>query len=163
MRGCVRKSILALLCLTLVGITPTPAHAQFKAPGPVIFEPGSDKLSPASDDVLKAVHDYLVDKPAITMMRIEGHTDSDGKPADSQVLSEKRALAVVRWLISAGIDCRRLIAVGFGPSKPIAPNDTPDSKAANRRIEFVNAMLLGHAIGGMPVDGGGKVAADPCK
>ena len=62
-----------------------------------------------------------------------------------------------------GIDCKRLIPVGFGETKPVAPNDTPDNKAQNRRTAFVNAALKGKPIGGMPVDGGGKVAGDPCK
>ena len=133
-----------------------------KLPGPVVFETGSDKLSPVSDDVLEVVHDYLDAKTDITLMRIEGHTDSDGDAADNQALSEKRALSVARWLVAVGVKCDRLIPVGFGQSKPIALNDGPDGKAQNRRVAFVNAALRGRAIGGAPVDGGGKVAGDPC-
>ena len=66
-------------------------------------------------------------------------------------------------MVAVGIKCDRLIPVGFGSAKPIVPNDTPDHKAQNRRIAFVNAALRGRAIGGMPVDGGGKVAGDPCR
>ena len=60
------------------------------------------------------------------------------------------------------IDCNRLIAVGFGSTKPVADNSTPVGKAENRRIEFVMAGLRGKAISGMPLDGGGKVAGDLC-
>ena len=78
------------------------------------------------------------------------------------MLSEKRALAVCATLVKLGVDCKRLIAVGFGSSKPVADNVTAEGKATNRRLIFVNAALRNHAIGGMPVDGGGKVAGEIC-
>jgi OOP family OmpA-OmpF porin len=136
-------------------------HGELVLPGPVVFETGSAKLSPVSDEVLEHVKAYLADKDYISLMRIEGHTDSDAK--DGQALSEKRAMAVVAWLVGHGVACSRLLPVGFGSNKPVAPNDTPDNKAKNRRISAVNAALKGRAIGGMPVDGGGHVAGDPCK
>lgn len=138
-------------------------NGALKLPGPVVFETGSDKLSPVSDTVLDVVEDYLAAKQDITLIRIEGHTDSDGKAADNQMLSEKRAMAVARWLVGHGVACGRVIPVGFGQTKPVVPNDTPDNKAQNRRVAFVNAALKGKPIGGAPVDGGGKVAGDPCK
>ncbi|MFI5132505.1 MAG: hypothetical protein ACHQFX_21050, partial [Chitinophagales bacterium] len=57
----------------------------------------------------------------------------------------------------------RLIAVGFGSSKPVESNDTPIGKAANRRVVFALAALNGRMIGGMPADGGGMAAGDVCK
>lgn len=137
--------------------------AALKLPGPIVFEVGSDKLKPESDEVLEIVRDYLQAKPEITLLRIEGHTDTAGAAAANQALSEKRSLAVARWLIGQGIDCRRLIAVGFGGTKPIADNATPEGKAQNRRTSFINAALRGKPIGGLPVDGGGMVSGDPCK
>lgn len=136
---------------------------QLKLPGPVVFETGKTTLKPESDEVLSIVANYLKDKPEITLLRIEGHTDSDGNDADNQRLSEGRALAVAQWLTGKGTDCKRLIPVGFGETKPVAANDTAENKAQNRRTAFVNAALKGKPIGGMPVDGGGKVAGDPCK
>ena len=138
-------------------------NGALKLPGPVVFETGSDKLSPVSDEVLMVVADYLSAKPDITLLRIEGHTDSDGAKAGNQTLSEKRSLSVARWLVAVGVACHRLIPVGFGQDKPIVPNDTPDNKAQNRRVAFVNAALKGKPIGGAPVDGGGRVSGDPCK
>lgn len=138
-------------------------NGALKLPGPVVFETGSDKLSPVSDTVLDVVEDYLAAKPDITLLRIEGHTDSDGKADANQMLSERRAMAVARWLIGQGVLCSRLIPVGFGQTKPVAANDTADNKAQNRRVAFVNAALKTKPIGGAPVDGGGKVAGDPCK
>ena len=153
--------------------TPVPQFTvednTLKLPGPVVFETNSDKLSPVSDEVLQIVHDYLDAKPEITLLRIEGHMDTDdmdrsGHRFDSQILSEKRALAVTHWLVDHGIACERLLAVGFGTTKPIAPNDTPDNKAQNRRITFVNAELNGHLVGPGPFRalGGGRPAGVPC-
>jgi len=147
----------------LAGADVSVAGGKLVLPGPVVFETGSDRLSPASDAVLGAVRDYLVAHPDITLVRIEGHVDSDGAAAMGQTLTEKRAMSTARWLTSKGIDCHRLLPVGFGSTKPIAPNDTPANKAQNRRIDFAPAALRGRAIGGMPVDGGGTVAGDPCK
>ena len=132
-------------------------------PKPVEFETGSDRLRPSSDEVLKVVKVYLDVKKDLTLLRIEGHTDSDGRPDDNQVLSEKRAMAVARWLIAHGIACDRLLPVGFGQSKPLADNATEAGKAQNRRTSFVPAALKGRAIDGMPVDGGGKSAGNACR
>jgi OOP family OmpA-OmpF porin len=52
--------------------------------------------------------------------------------------------------------------VGFGHTRPIVPNDTTENRARNRRVAFVRAALNGRSIGGEPLDGGGKVAGDPC-
>jgi OOP family OmpA-OmpF porin len=138
-------------------------NGRLELPGPVVFETGSDRLKPESDAVLQVVVDYLNAKKDITLMRIEGHTDSDGKPEANMELSQKRSMSVARWLVGKGIDCKRVIPVGFGQDKPIADNKTPEGKAQNRRTYFVNAQLKGKAIGGMPVDGSGKPAGDPCK
>ena len=95
----------------------------------------------------------LADKSAITLLRVEGHVV--GK--DAQARSELRAMAVAKALVKAGVDCHRLLAVGFGASKPAF-----EDAAQNTRMVFANAQLRGHAIGGAPVDGGGKVAGDVC-
>ena len=75
-------------------------------------------------------------------VRVEGHTDSKGSDAYNQRLSQRRAEAVVKYLIGKGIDPSRLEAVGFGEGRPIAPNQNPDGsdnptgRAKNRRTEF---------------------------
>lgn len=69
-------------------------------------------------------------------MEISGHTDSDGSEADNLVLSERRADAVADYLTAAGVDAKRLVAVGHGESRPVRENETVQGKAANRRIEF---------------------------
>lgn len=136
---------------------------QLELPGPVVFETGSDTLKPESDEVLNIVNDYMKESKDISLLRIEGHTDSDGDDKANQTLSEKRAMSVARWLTGKGTDCKRLLPVGFGETKPVADNSTPEGKAQNRRTAFVNAGRNGKPIGNFPVDGGGKNAGDPCK
>ncbi|AUX22983.1 hypothetical protein SOCEGT47_034990 [Sorangium cellulosum] len=136
---------------------------QVELPGPVVFETASDKLAPESDEVLGIVDDFLNQRKDVSLLRIEGHTDSDGEDALNQTLSEKRAMSVARWLVAKGHDCKRFIAVGFGESKPVADNNTPEGKAQNRRTGFFIAAVNGKAVDGAPVDAGGKVAGDPCK
>jgi OOP family OmpA-OmpF porin len=149
--------------------TPPPSNfdmvgEMIKLPAPVMFETGSDRLKPESDVVLELVADYLDAKQQVTTLRIEGHTDADGDDRANQTLSEKRAMAVAHWLTDrGGVDCRRLIPVGFGESQPVAPNNTPEGKTLNRRVAFVNAAVNDRALGGKPLDGGGRVAGDPCQ
>ncbi len=150
-----------------------PAHAEtprtfeldgnnLTVPAPILFETGSDTIKPESAPALEHVVAYLGDKSYISLMRVEVHSDSQGNANYNQTLTEKRALAIARALVGKGVDCKRLIPVGFGDSKPVAPNDSADGRAQNRRTVFANAKLRGRAIGGMPVDGGGREAGDPC-
>lgn len=130
----------------------------------VVFETGKATLAPESEAALNFVKEYLVAKTYVTMLRIEVHTDSQGDDAANQKLSEARAAAVVDALTQRGVSCSRLIAVGFGETKPVAPNTTAEGRAKNRRTVFVNAGLRGRAIGGMPIDGGGvAVKASSCQ
>ena len=70
-------------------------------------------------------------------LRIDGHTDRDGSGASNMLLSEARAEDVKRRLIERGINEKRLTIKGFGSTKPIKPNNTPENKAQNRRVEFM--------------------------
>jgi OOP family OmpA-OmpF porin len=132
-------------------------------PAPIVFEPASDKLSPQSDEMLEIVRDFLDARPDLTVLRIEGHTDSEGNVDAALALSQKRAMAVARWLVAMGVPCERLFPVGFGQSRPIAPNDTPDHKAQNRRIVFAEARIKKQAVDGLAVDAGGTPAGDACR
>ncbi len=129
---------------------------------PITFETGKATLTSESAVALAHVKAYLDDKTYITTLRVENHSDSMGSEAFSQKLSESRALAVAKALVARGVDCKRLIAAGFGSTKPATSNDTAENRAKNRRTEFANAALRGRPIGGMPVDGGGVVAGDVC-
>jgi OmpA-OmpF porin, OOP family len=135
---------------------------QLIVPHPIAFVPGTADLKD-SDDAIAYVAGYLRSKSYVSTLRIEVHSDSQGADDYNQQMSEKRALAVAKALVAKGADCKRLLPVGFGETKPVADNKTADGRAQNRRTWFFNAALRGKPIGGMPTDGGGKVAGDPCK
>jgi len=122
----------------------------------ISFANGKADLLPASLPAMLTIKKYLEDKNYITLLRVEGHVSCG---TGAQALSEARAKAVCNWLVEQGIDCKRLLPVGFGCNKPLM--DVHNE--LNARITLVNAALRGHAIGGMAVDGGGQVAGDPCK
>lgn len=71
---------------------------------------------------------------------IEGHTDSDGKDEYNQKLSERRAAAIEMYLKTKELGIASLTSVGYGESQPVAPNDTPENKARNRRVEIKIAV-----------------------
>lgn len=142
---------------------PAPVATEpLKVPGPLTFATGSDRLNPESDAALTHLKEYLGQKTQVTRIRIEGHTDSAGARSANQKLSEGRALSVAGWLVNHGVDCKRLLAVGFGDSKPIADNTSAEGRAQNRRTMFINAEVDGKQLGGAPLDGGGVVAGDSC-
>lgn len=136
---------------------------EVKISQPILFETASSKLKPESDAALLIIKKYLDDKSYISLLRVEGHSDNTGRPESNQQLTQSRAMSICMRLVELGVDCKRLLPVGFGRTKPVALNDSPEGKAQNNRIVFVNASLRGHAIGGMPEDGGGVVAGDVCK
>ena len=100
------------------------------------FDVGKATLRPESMGVINKIYKLLSEHPEVNFS-IEGHTDSDGDFDFNQKLSEERAKTVMTQLVSMGIDSGRLSSKGFGESKPINTNDTPEGKAANRRVEFV--------------------------
>jgi len=102
---------------------------------PIYFDFDKATIKPVSYPVLDQVGQVMRDRPTI-MVRVEGHTDSVGSDRYNQRLSERRAHAVVKYLIAKGIPSNRLQAVGFGEARPIATNDTPEGRAKNRRTEF---------------------------
>ena len=97
----------------------------------------------SADDTLTAKGKALLDE-ALPIIReskqgeieIAGHTDSRGQPVFNQELSQARAEAVRDYLVGKGIDTKRLKPVGYGPSRPIADNNTSSGQKKNRRIEF---------------------------
>jgi outer membrane protein OmpA-like peptidoglycan-associated protein len=103
--------------------------------GAIYFRTGSAQLDPASRPVLNEVVDVVGKCPKLKV-EVSGHTDADGSDNANQLLSERRAGAVAQFIRSAGIPEVQLSSVGFGETKPVAANDTPEHKALNRRIEF---------------------------
>jgi len=97
----------------------------------------SDTVAPSSYPALDEVARLLVANPEIRRLRIEGHTDDKGGERFNLELSRRRANAVRDVLVKRGnVDPKRLISIGFGQSRPIAPNDTVEGRAKNRRVEL---------------------------
>ena len=103
---------------------------------PVYFATNKAAILDQSFEILDEVARVLKENPQITLVRIEGHTDSRGKDSYNQKLSQKRAESVRKYLIGRGIDRDRLEAVGYGEAQPIADNETQEGRAKNRRVEF---------------------------
>ncbi|MCX7785425.1 MAG: OmpA family protein [candidate division WOR-3 bacterium] len=103
----------------------------------ITFESNKATIKPESYDALQEAGKILLDNPKIKV-EIQGHTDNIGSEKYNQVLSEKRAYAVKEYLVkNLGIAADRLIAKGYGSTKPIADNTTEHGRALNRRVEFV--------------------------
>jgi OOP family OmpA-OmpF porin len=100
------------------------------------FDTGKSAILPESEDALKQIL-ALLNQNASLRLRVEGHTDNQGTAVANQTLSEKRAQAVMGWLIANGVDAGRLTAKGFGQTKPVADNSTDEGRAKNRRVELV--------------------------
>ena len=107
--------------MSLQGVNFDFDKATLKAEAAAILDKGVEALKQA---------------PSIAV-RVEGHTDSRGTDAYNLVLSEKRAKAVVAYLVGKGVGAERLTAVGMGEAAPVAPNDTAENMAKNRRVDLV--------------------------
>ncbi|MGD8758562.1 MAG: OmpA family protein [Deltaproteobacteria bacterium] len=103
--------------------------------GVVLFDVNKSELKPAAYPLLDEVVSIMKKNPDIRGF-IEGHTDSTGPAAYNQQLSEKRARSVEAYIETHGIDRARFSVKGYGESKPIAPNDTPEGRQENRRVEL---------------------------
>lgn len=103
----------------------------------ILFATGSDKIQPASKDILSQIGEAMKSAPGMKF-EIIGHTDNVGTPANNQVLSEKRATAVKAYLIqNFNINAAILKTSGKGASQPVAENSSESGKAQNRRVVFI--------------------------
>ena len=108
--------------------------------GGALFKPGSDTLLPISfvflDEVIRITEEFAYE------LSIEGHTDgspiSTARFPTNWHLSTSRSISVLRYMIDAGeVDPSRIAAAGYGSTRPLVPNDSPENRAINRRVEFV--------------------------
>jgi OOP family OmpA-OmpF porin len=150
--GCAHREVV------VVAVTPPPAPTPVvvRAPEPPreIHLPGelefdlnlaTIKDSEQSAALLSELASILLNNPRITRLRIEGHTDSVGRPRANQRLSQRRADAVADWLAAHGVDRGRLDTIGYGQSRPLVDNDTAEHRKMNRRTEFHIAEIDGKA------------------
>jgi outer membrane protein OmpA-like peptidoglycan-associated protein len=101
----------------------------------VFFEQGKPLLKKESYAELNRLAEVLTDQPSM-QIELSGHTDNVGSRDKLIQLSADRVETVRKYLISKGISTKRISGKGFGPDKPIAPNDTEENKKRNRRVDF---------------------------
>ena len=100
------------------------------------FETGSTALTPESVDTVSSLVAVLKAYPAVSVT-LEGHTDNTGDPAANKKLSLERASAVKDLMVRGGVADSRITSAGFGQENPVAPNETAEGRAKNRRLEMV--------------------------
>jgi outer membrane protein OmpA-like peptidoglycan-associated protein len=102
----------------------------------VEFEIDSFALTPKGRSLLDEVLAALDGAPDDIRIQIAGHTDNNGSDAENLLLSQRRAQAVLDYLVANGQDPERFETIGYGETQPVASNDTEEGRARNRRIEF---------------------------
>lgn len=101
----------------------------------IFFEFDKFDLKDSSIPELNRILTFLKENPRVKV-EIAGHTDNAGTAAYNRQLSLKRAQSVFNYLVEKGVAKARLVPMGYGPDRPLAPNDSEDNKKLNRRIEF---------------------------
>lgn len=102
----------------------------------IYFPTNSYELSVESKRLIKLFMEFLNENPTVKV-ELQGYTDNIGKDKENQILSENRAKEVYQYLTNNGISASRITYKGFGPSRPVASNDTEAGRAKNRRTVFV--------------------------
>jgi OOP family OmpA-OmpF porin len=102
----------------------------------VLFEVDGAALQPGAQVELLRMADYLKQHPDRKVL-IEGHTDNTGSSEYNLELSQLRAQSVESYLVSSGVSPDRIRAVGYGETRPEAPNDSTSGRQQNRRVEIV--------------------------
>ncbi|MCU0575607.1 MAG: OmpA family protein [Desulfobacterota bacterium] len=120
---------------TGVSVTRQGDNLILNMPGNVTFKTDSADINAGFYDVLNSVVLVLKEFDK-TLIDVYGHTDSVGSDSYNQTLSERRAASVGQYLMSQGVDGRRVATQGFGESRPIAGNDTESGRQQNRRVEL---------------------------
>lgn len=104
---------------------------------PIHFALNSDQLADTSHTLMDTVVTFLKKNPDVVKMEVSAHTDNIGSDAYNLDLSKRRALTVVNYLISQGVEPERLEPIGYGESRPLNDNSTEAMRDVNRRVEFV--------------------------
>jgi chemotaxis protein MotB len=119
------------------------AETHITLPQAILFDPGKDTLSANSKKILDKIIAVLNKDYAGDKIRVEGHCDNQPIKKTKNVwddnweLSSNRAMEVVRYMVSKGVDPKRVYAAGFSFYKPVASNDTAAGRAKNRRVVIV--------------------------
>jgi uncharacterized repeat protein (TIGR01451 family) len=103
----------------------------------VFFATGKDVILDRSFSLLTEVAATLRAHPEVKRLRVEGHTDDQGNDESNMALSQRRAMSVRAFLVERGVDPARLVAQGYGETRPVAQNNSAKGREQNRRVEFV--------------------------
>ena len=125
---------------TGVSVTRVGDRIVLNMPSNITFATDQDQVIPPFYATLDSVA-IVLNKFNKTLIDVDGHTDSTGSAAHNQALSERRAQSVANYLAGRGVDPRRMSAVGYGFTRPIASNDTEIGRAENRRVEIAISPL----------------------
>lgn len=104
---------------------------------PILFETNSDRLKSDVNTIMDTVVVFMIENPDVTKLEVSAHTDNVGSDAYNLQLSKRRATTVVNYLVSHGVERKRLVPVGYGESRPLNQNATPRQREVNRRVEFM--------------------------
>jgi outer membrane protein OmpA-like peptidoglycan-associated protein len=103
----------------------------------IYFDYDRDTIRPVSTPVLDSLAAVIRELPSGTKVVVEGYTDDAGNADYNLDLSHRRARAVVEYLRASGVPAERLDFTGYGATRPLGPNDSPEGRALNRRVEFL--------------------------
>lgn len=130
-------------------------------PEDIQFEQHAYDVKNPDDPMLDLVAQYLMERPDITKLRIEGHVYTEKTHEQNMKLSLQRAAMISYYLTTKGVDCSRLLPVAFGDTRPVAPTDECNLHV-NTRIDFYNAELNKMLLG-MSADGYALKIYNPCE
>ncbi len=141
--GCKAKQLVAL------------TNGKLEILDSVYFKLAKDVIEARSFPLLDNVATVILAHPEINAVRVEGHTDNQGKAASNLKLSDRRAASVVKYLVQKGVPAARLQSAGYGDTKPIADNATVEGRAKNRRVVFT---IVGDAASAIEKSDNGPTA-----
>lgn len=124
-----------------------PYQYTFQVSGDLLFNSGKAELLQRGYDTVQKAAMAIRKRYPDSVIIIAGHTDDQklapgAKFKDNQALSQARAQSVMNYLVQNGMDASKLSVVGYGDTKPIASNDTPEGRAKNRRVELVVSGVM---------------------
>jgi outer membrane protein OmpA-like peptidoglycan-associated protein len=122
--------------LSQVADTQSSARGMIVSLPDILFDTNEATLKDEAKVVIAKLAGILLILPELNL-RVEGHTDSTGSADYNQMLSERRASSVRDFLAQQGIGGQRMVAVGYGLTRPVADNSTREGRASNRRVEIV--------------------------